>query len=346
MKNLLLLCLCLGVTATYAQKNSNKTVLSATQAFLKTLDAEKLQKASFPYDTNERRKWFFIPIERRGLPLMDMNEEQKEAALNLVKASVSASASETAISIMQLEIVLKQIEKLPPENHRRHPEKFYFSIFGTPDAKKLWGWRIEGHHISLNFSSETDKIISGTPLFLGSNPAIVPEGYPKAGTQLVKQEEVMGLDLLHSFSDEQLKKVVVSDKSPVEIFSSNSEHYSRTDTLKNGISFTEMTKVQQEKLMQLISVYVQRYPFGFANEFMEKIEKAGLDKLIFTWMGAREAKIGNGGHYYRIQNPVLFLEYDNTQNNANHIHTVIRDLTNDFGEDMLRKHYKQEHQKN
>lgn len=345
MKNIILLCFCVSLTAVYAQKNTNKTVLSATQAFLKTLDAEKRQKALFPYDTSERRNWFFVPIERRGLPLMDMTDTQKAAALDLVKASVSLNTSETAIAIMQLEVVLKQIEKLPPENHRRHPGKFYFSVFGTPDTQKLWGWRIEGHHISLNFSSESGKIISGTPLFLGSNPAIVPEGYPEAGKQLIKQEEVLGLALLHSFSSEQLKKVVVSNKSPVEIFSSNAAHYIRADTLKNGISFTEMNKAQQQKLMELISFYVQRYPFGFANDFMEKIEKAGLDKLIFTWMGATEAKIGNGGHYYRIQNPVLFLEYDNTQNNANHVHTVIRDLTNDFGEDLLGKHYAEEHQK-
>lgn len=345
MKNFLLFCVLLPCFGVFAQKNTNQKALLATQIFLKTLDKEKLPRALFPYDTNERRTWFFIPIERKGLPIIDMNEEQKNAAINLVKATLSESASKTTLAIMQLEIILKQIEKLAPENNRRHPGKFYFSVFGTPDAQKLWGWRIEGHHISLNFSSENGKVISGTPLFLGSNPAIVPEGYPQAGLQLIKQEETLGIDLLHSFSEEQLKKVILSDKSPVEILSSNSAHILRSDTLKTGISFTEMNKNQQEKLIKLISFYVERYPFGFANEFMEKIEKAGFDKLTFTWMGAKEAKIGNGGHYYRIQNPVLFLEYDNTQNNANHIHTVIRDLTNDFGEDMLRKHYAQEHKK-
>jgi hypothetical protein len=345
MKHLLFLCFCLNLTTTYSQKNSNKAILSATQAFIKTLDAAKLQQASFPYDSSERRKWFFVPIERKGLPLLAMNEAQKKAAFDLLRASVSTTTNETIVAIMQLEIILKQIEKLPAENLRRHPEKFYFSIFGTPHAKKRWGWRVEGHHISLNFSSETGKIVSGTPLFLGSNPAVVPDGYPQAGKQLIKQEETMGLDLLHSLSDEQLKKAVVSDNSPIEIFSSNLDHYTRTDTLKNGIQFTEMTQTQQQKLMALIGFYVQRYPFGFADELMEKVKKSGFDNLFFTWIGAKESKIGNGGHYYRIQNAVLFIEYDNTQNNANHVHTVVRDLTNDFGEDMLRKHYEQEHQK-
>lgn len=349
MKNILFVILFLTLSAANAQHkadtNSNKSVLAATQTFLKTLDADKLKRTVFAYDTTERQKWFFVPIERKGLPLMDMNEAQAKAAIDLVKATVSESAGKTAIAIMQLEIILKQIEKLPAENLRRHPGKFYFSVFGTPDRQKRWGWRIEGHHISLNFSSETGKIISGTPLFLGSNPAIVPEGYPEAGKQLIKQEELLGLDLLHSFSDEQLKKVVVSDKSPFEMFSGNLDHYTRSDTLKNGLRFAEMTKIQQQKLMELISLYVQRYPFGFADDFMKKIEKAGIDNLVFTWLGAREAKIGNGGHYYRIQNAVLFIEYDNTQSNANHVHTVVRDLTNDFGEDLLRKHYEQEHQK-
>jgi Protein of unknown function (DUF3500) len=349
MKNILLAALLLTFSMANAQHkantNSNKSVLTATQVFLKTLDAEKLKKTVFSYDSTERQRWFFVPIERKGLPLMDMNEAQAAAAINLLKASVSESTGQTAIAIMQLEIILKQIEKLPAENLRRHPGKFYFSVFGTPDRQKRWGWRIEGHHISLNFSSETGKTVSGTPLFLGSNPAIVPEGFPEAGKQLIKQEEVLGLDLLHLFSDEQLKKVVVSDKSPFEMFSGNLDHYTRSDTLKNGIRFIEMTKTQQQKLMELISVYVQRYPFGFADEFMKKIEKAGIDDLIFTWQGAREAKIGNGGHYYRIQNAVLFIEYDNTQSNANHVHTVVRDLTNDFGEDIMRKHYEQEHRK-
>jgi hypothetical protein len=345
MKNLLFFVLFVINFGIFAQKNSNKEALIAAQSFLKILDNEKLSKAFLPYETEERRNWFFVPIERKGLPLMEMDELQRDAALKLIKASTSESAGKTTLSIMQLEVILKQIEKLAPENNRRHPGKFYFSVFGTPDAQKLWGWRIEGHHISLNFSSENGKIISGTPLFLGSNPAIVPEGYPEAGKQLIKQEEILGLDLLHSFTDEQLKKVIISDKPPVEILSSNTAHFLKSDSLKTGISFTEMTKSQQQKLVGLISFYVERYPFGFAHEFMQKIEKAGLDKLVFTWMGAKEAKIGNGGHYYRIQNPVLFIEYDNTQNNANHVHTVIRDLTNDFGEDLLRKHYAEEHKK-
>lgn len=345
MKTKLLALLVLSIFSIngFAQKTSNTEPLKTAKAFLSSLESDKLAKAYFTYDNTERRNWFFTPVERKGLPLLEMSEIQKEKAIELIKATVSKDAAETSIAIMQMEIILKQIEKLAPENMRRHPEKYYFSIFGTPSKNELWGWRIEGHHISLNFSSESGKIISGTPLFFGSNPAIVPDGYPNAGKQILKAEEVLGLEILKSMTDAQKLKAIISDKSPVEIFSSNSAHFPNFDSLKTGISYKEFSKEQQIKLLALIGYYLKRYPLGFANEFMEKIETAGLDKLTFTWMGAQEAKIGNGGHYYRIQNSVVFIEYDNQQNNANHIHTVIRDLTNDFGENMLGKHYKAEH---
>ena len=328
---------------TFGQKTANTEALKKVKSFLSSLENDKLAKASFPYDNAERRNWFFTPVERKGLPLLEMSEIQKEKAIELVKATVSKDAAETSIAIMQMEVVLKQIEKLAPENMRRHPEKYYFSIFGTPSKNELWGWRIEGHHISLNFSSESGKIVSGTPLFFGSNPAIVPDGYPNAGKQILKAEEVLGIEFLKSMTAAQKAKAIVSDKCPGDILSYNSPHFAKFDSLKAGISYKEFSKDQQIQLLAIIGHYLKRYQLGFANEFMEKIEKAGLDNLTFTWMGAQEAKIGNGGHYYRIQNSVVFIEYDNQQNNANHIHTVIRDLTNDFGENMLGKHYKAEH---
>jgi hypothetical protein len=339
VKKLLLLSFILPFFGSLAQKNTNKPALEAVKVLLKTLTDEQLKKTVFPYDTDERRNWFYIPTERKGLPLLEMTEPQKQAAIQLLKTSMSQQASDASVAIMQLEIILKKIENLPPDNHRRHPEKYYFSIFGTPNPQTLWGWRIEGHHISLNFTAESGKIVSATPQFFGSNPAIVPNGYPEAGKQIFKQEEVLGFDFLNSLNTTQRQKAIVSDKCPWEIFSSNLAHVMVIDTIKTGLSYKDMTKEQQQKLVQMVAYYVRRYPKGFADEFMNKIETAGLNNLIFTWMGAKEPNIGNGGHYYRIQNPVLWIEYDNTQNNANHIHTVIRDLTNDFGEDMLKRHY-------
>jgi hypothetical protein len=345
MKKLFLIVLLASSQLLLAQKNSNKPALKAINALLKSLTPEQKEKASFAYDSDERRNWFFIPTPRKGLPMLEMNDAQKKLAMNVVKATLSESGAATAAAIMQMELTLKAIEKLPAENTRRHPEKYFFSVFGTPHSSSLWGWRVEGHHISLNFDSESGQVHSGTPQFFGSNPAVVPAGYPNSGQQILKQEEVLGFELLYALTPEQQAKAIVSDKSPGEIFSSNKAHVDNVADLKKGINFKDLTADQQAKLLRLIRMYVSRYPFGFASEFMQKISKAGIDNLYFTWHGAKESKVGNGGHYYRIQNDVLFIEYENSQNNANHIHTSVRDLTNDFGEDLLRQHYKKEHNK-
>jgi hypothetical protein len=315
----------------------NKTPLQAAQIFLKSLDEKQLAKATFPFEDEERFKWFFVPIERKGLPLREMNEAQKTSAIALLKASVSKQASEKAIAIMQLEIILKEIEQLAPDNDRRHPEKFYFTIFGKPDPKTPWAWRIEGHHISLNFSSIDGKMTSATPMFFGSNPARVPSG-AEAGKEINKQESALGFQMLESLSETQQKQAILSETAPIDIFTSNNRK-AKLDKFE-GISFAEMNKEQQQLMMKLVGHYVNNFYTGFREDFMAKIEKAGLEKLYFMWMGSK--KWGTG-HYYRIHNPVLLIEYDNTQTNANHVHTVVRDLSNDFGEDILMKHYQGNH---
>ena len=344
MKTLLTLCMaCVYGIAALAQSDSgNKLIVNSAAAFLQSLDKAQLQKINYTYDSDERFNWYFVPRARNGLMLRDMNDQQKAAAMNLLKASLSQQGQEKAIAIIQLEIILKELEKAPPESDYRSPVKYYFTVFGTPDEKKLWGWRVEGHHLSLNFSSASGKVVSATPLFFGSNPGIVPSG-EKKGYQILKDEVNFGFELLNSFSAEQLQKVIISETAPGDIITGNKR---KVSALANeGITFAEMNWAQQKLFLRLLSVYIKNYPLGFSNELMQKIEKAGLDKLRFIWAGGRKYGEGNV-HYYRIQNEVILIEYDNTQNNGNHIHTVTRDLTNDFGEDILKKHYEQEHTKN
>ncbi|GAB3515205.1 DUF3500 domain-containing protein [Emticicia fontis] len=342
MKTLLTMCmLWVYCVAAFAQNTANKLIVSAASDFLKLLDNTQLQKINYPYDADERMNWYFVPKVRKGLMLREMDDKQKEGAMNLLKATLSQQGQEKAIAIIQLEIILKELEKAPPESDYRSPVKYYFTIFGTPDEKKLWGWRIEGHHLSLNFSSESGKIVSATPLFFGSNPGIVPSG-EKKGYQILKDEYNLGFELLNSFTPEQLQKVIISETAPGEIITSNKRKVS--DLAKEGISFADMNAAQQKIFLRLLSIYIKNYPLGFSNELMQKIEKAGLNQLRFVWAGGKKAGESNG-QYYRIQNEVILIEYDNTQNNANHIHTVTRDLTNDFGEDILKKHYDLEHTK-
>lgn len=325
----------------FAQNNSQTPAYVAATALLKSLNSDQTQKINISIDSDERKTWYYTPISRCGLMLKEMTDAQRALAMNLLKATLSEQGAEKAIAIMQLEIILKELENSPPENERRDPLKYYFSIFGKPSTSAIWGWRIEGHHVSLNFTSDGKKIASGTPLFMGTNPGIVPSG-PHKGYQIQKGEANLAFELLNSFDEEQEKKAIYSTTAPYEMITENSK---KIGFLKDeGIAFSELNGDQQKLLMKIIATYIKNYPTGFADEFMRKIEKAGLDKIKFAWSG--DKVYGGKGHYYRIQNDVLLIEYDNVQNQANHLHTVVRDLTNDFGEEVLRNHYLKEHNNN
>jgi len=312
-------------------------VVKAADQFLNSLDNPLRKKVMFPLNDPERFNWFFIPIDRQGATFHDFNEEQKKLALTLLKASLSERSYHKAEEIMAHEEILRVLEGRPVGDTRRDPKKYYISIFGKPAKDQIWGWRIEGHHLSLNYLSARGKMESGTPMFWGSNPAIVPEG-PQKGKQILQFESDFGFELLHALSPQQLEKVLILQKAPNDIFSGNNKRAEML--LPKGLAYPEMNDQQQAILMKLLKVYVENYPFDFSSRLMNKIKKAGIENLSFAWAGSQTP---DAGHYYRIQGPMLLIEFDNVQNDANHIHTVIRDLTNDFGEDILKEHYQKEH---
>jgi hypothetical protein len=235
---------------------------------------------------------------------------------------------------MQLESVLRKLENRSDGDDYRDPGKYFFTIFGAPLPGKIWGWRLEGHHISFNFSSENNQLVSGTPSFLGSNPATILSG-PEKGKQILKSETELGFALLHSMDSEQMKKALIDNKAPADIITSADRKAMINDA--RGINYDRLNSEQQKIFLQLLSVYIHRYTRLFAASFMKDIEEAGLNNLHFAWAGAQQP---GKGHYYRIQGPSIIVEYDNTQNNANHVHTVIRNLKHDFGGDELLEHYK------
>jgi hypothetical protein len=310
-------------------------------AFLATLTPELKAQTLFPLKGDERFNMNFVPLERKGPTFHDFNEEQKKAALALLRASVSEQGFQKATDIMELEKVLIIIEKQGTPAGRRDPLNYHFCIFGTPASDQPWGWRFEGHHISLNFASDKGMIASSTPSFFGSNPSLVPNevGIQK-GKQALKLESDLGLALVNSLSADQLKVARFSEETPAEIFTNNNRK--ATPLEPKGISYSALSKDQQKTFMQLLDVFVKNYEFGFSKTLMAKIEKAGINNLSFAWAG--NLKFGLP-HYYRIQGPMLLIEYDNIQTNANHVHTTVRDLTNDFAEDILREHYLQDHKK-
>lgn len=335
MKKLFLVCVLIGLlNSTIAQ---NVDLPSYANAFLYSLDSKLKVKAQYAYDDKERFNWHYVPRQRNGVAIHDLNEKQKDAAFALLKAFLSDQGFQKTTGILSLEAVLRGVEGRDADDSYRDPSNYYFTIFGTPSSDKPWGWRLEGHHISLNFSSVDGSIVSGTPSFFGANPAVIPSGKDK-GKQILELETELGFALVNSLTPTQLKVAKFSETALFDIASGSQK---KAETLEPaGIAFIALNENQKKQFLQLLDVYVQNYQLGFSHKLMDKIKKAGFDKLSFAWAGSLKP---GAGHYYRIQGPMLLIEYDNTQNGANHVHSVVRDLTNDFAEDILKEHYAREH---
>jgi hypothetical protein len=314
-------------------------ITAAATNFLGLLSQDIKSQVEFKFDDVERFNWHYVPRYRSGVSLHDLTQPQLDAALKLLKASLSVQGYKKATDVMALESVLREVENRGADDTYRDPKKYYFSIFGTPSSDKPWGWRLEGHHLSLNFSAASNKIQSSTPSFFGSNPATIPSGKRK-GEQILKDESSLGFALVNSFSSSQLQTAVISETAYSDILSENKRK--AMALTPKGISYAAMNEQQKKTFMTLLNTYVKNYELGFSTTLMKKIENAGIENLSFAWAGS--LKPGKG-HYYRIQGPMLLIEFDNTQNNANHIHSVVRDLTNDFAEDILKEHYEKEHAK-
>jgi hypothetical protein len=322
------------LAAAYHRTNSASVMAESANRFLASLTPEQRAKATFSFDDAERTNWFFVPIERKGLPLREMSPYQKHLATALLSAGLSQSGFMKAVTIMSLEDVLRIQEK--DNGERRNPEKYYFSIFGTPAETGTWGYRVEGHHVSQNYTVANGRVVDA-PSFFGDNPALVKEG-PRAGLRVLAAEEDLGRELITSLDAEQRKTAIVDEKAPGEILTSNS----RQAALKgqpSGISAARMNAAQFAKFNELLSEYTGNLPEQVAQYRQEQIKKAGKN-ISFAWAGG----INKGDpHYYRIQTAAFLIEYDDTQNGANHIHTVWRDFTGDFGADLLKEHYQASH---
>jgi hypothetical protein len=315
-----------------------ESVLFANR-FIATLNDVQKAETMFPFDVEERYNFHFVPMKRRGITFNEMNTQQSTLALDLLKSCLGEDSFKKTKEIMQLEVVLKELENRKPEDNYRDPGNYHFTIFGNPSSNSIWGWRFEGHHISFNFSFNKKMLVSGTPGFMGSNPAIVLNG-PMAGKQVLKDESDKGFSLIQSLNEMQLKKAIIDTVAFKDILTFDKRKALLGEP--EGIKYSELSKIQQSLMLQLIRVYLHRYRHDFAEKMMKDIQKEGLDNIWFAWAGYTRPEIGKGS-YYRVQGPTLVIEYDNTQNNANHVHSVVRDLKNDFGGDLLLEHYKKGH---
>ncbi len=326
------------LTAPFARAHAVATdMVQAAATFLASLDAAQRRLATYPLTDAERENWNFVPLARQGVPLKKLTTDQHALGLALLRTGLSHTGMARAHAIMALELVLKELEK--DTKGRRDPTLYYLTFFGEPSAAQSWGWRFEGHHLSFNFTIVDGRHVFFAPSFIGSNPAEVRAG-PRQGERVLAEEEDLGHALVNSLDAAQRAAAIIAPVALKEIVTTNRK---RVDPLKpEGIAASRLTPVQREHLVALIKLYLARWRPELAEETFAKIAAAGLDRVTFAWAGKTDR---SGARYYRIQGPTFLVEFDNFQNQANHIHTTVRDFKGDFGHDLLAEHYARDHAK-
>lgn len=309
--------------------SASKELTEAALGFLGSLNAVEKERAVYPLADAERENWHYVPRERKGLRLKDMSPVQRERAIALLHAGLSERGREQAEAIMSLEQVLFEIEG----RSIRDAGLYAVTIFGEPSEHGAWGWRVEGHHLSVNFTLVDGHAIATTPSFFGANPAEVRSG-PRRGLRALGEVEDLGRELVRSLTPEQRKRAILPIAVPADILTTNQRKI--TLAAPDGLPASAMTAAQRQMLEQLVRAYVFRHRADVAQADLDRITATGWDAVHFAWVGGLEPGVA---HYYRVQGPTFLMEYDNTQNNANHVHAVWRDAERDFGRDLLREHY-------
>ena len=318
-----------------------KRMTAAANDFLNSLDESQRQAASFGFEGDERYKWAYTPIDRNGLRVREMSDVQLKAAFALMETGYSARGASTAHRIIELETILGEWEAISDEvsQWERHTNRYWFSIFGTPGSvDEPWGFRVGGHHIALSANIVNGEQVSILPLFFGANPAVIRHGDRKDERTLVEEED-WARNLLTSLDGDQTKLAVVDAVAPADILTTNVRS-ADPNIAPVGIDFGALDDSQRDQLVSLVNHYVTRAADDLASNYWREVESAGFDELTFAWAGP--SGVGEP-HYYAIRHPRFMIEYDNTQNGANHIHSVLRDYAHDWGEDLLSAHYKSSH---
>ncbi len=325
-------------SALTASQRSAVAMAGAATAFLDSLSPELRQQAALPLEGDEPTRWNFIPNEmfpRKGLMFKMMSEGQRKLAHDLLKTGLSQKGYLTAAAIMDLENVLRALEN--GGRFARDPDQYYVTVFGAPAAKSTWGWRVEGHHVSVHFTVDNASLVASSPAFFGSNPAEVREG-PKKGLRVLAAEEDAGRALILALDESKRKTAIIEAVAPGEIVTNNKVAVDPLSPV--GIAATALTATERDLLMHVIEAYTSMMADDVAAERMSTLRKAGIEKIAFAWAGETER---GKKHYYRVQGPTFLVELDDTQNDGNHIHSVWRDFNGDFGRDLLREHVRAMH---
>lgn len=331
----LLACPALAVSIGWAAADADiaAEMMDRARHFLAALDPEQRDRATFAFDDEERFNWHFIPREREGLPYGEFTPPQRRLADLLLGTALSHEGISKALGIMYLEQILYEREG----RDIRDSDRYHFTVFDEPSDSGAWGWRVEGHHLSLNITLNDGQVVATSPAFMGSNPAIARDGR-HAGLEVLAAEQTLARELLGLFDGPARDQVIFDAEAPPDILTGTDRVADPGDPL--GVAVRDMTDEQAGKVVELIEVYLGRLRPELAREERDRIHTAGLGDIHFAWAGGAEA---GDPHYYRVHGATFLIEYDNTQNDANHIHSVWRDLDGDFGRDLLAEHYAAAH---
>ena len=350
MKSLIRLLPCLVATlALTAFANSLKAhnpadeMLFAAQNFIKSLDEKAKADALFPFDSKRREAWNFLPDKfikpegkRFGLTIKKMTVQQRTLAHALLASSLSHKGYLQASTIMTLEQILFEMEG----RDIRQPDLYYVCIFGTPDKAGTWGWRFEGHHLSVSFTLVNGRVFAVTPSFFATNPAEVKQG-AFTGLKILREEEDVARRIVKSLNNKQKQSAILSEKAPADILTKWDPAVNRkTFNPPQGIPFKELNARQQGWVLELVDLYTSKHRKEIVEQVDRRSKIKDTDTLFFAWAGSTDP---GKGHYYRVQTKDWLFEYDCTQNGANHVHSVWRDFDGDFGRDLLAEHHKAHH---
>ena len=340
---LLAVVLCVGgaVTLQTLQRGQAAGMMAAAAGdFLASLPEAQKAQAAFAFDSEERSRHHFIPpevFERRGVSYADLGFEQKVRAQELLRSGLSRRGYLTARQIMEVEGILGVLVEGEGRRFARDPDAYWVSVFGTPSAAGTWGWRWEGHHLSLHFTVVDGEATVSTPTFLGANPATVPSGARK-GLRAMKAQEDTARDLLASLDAGQREAAIFDDVAPTNVVTGADLVVDPLDPV--GIQGSALSSAQQEMLMAVVDSYVGLMADDVAELRRAAVAEGGVEDTWFAWAGpTARGEVA----YYRVQGPNFLIEFDNTQEDPNHIHAAYRDFDGDLGRDLLREHVAQEH---
>ena len=317
---------------------STADLRAAARQFLDGLDATGRHAALAPFAVDDRKVWTYLPGPRPGVAVGDLDDSGRESLDDLLGVTLSAMGADRTRRVMTLDDTLREVERSAGKGgwERRGSDRYWVRVLGDPDDE-VWAWHLGGHHVGLHATVVGDTVAI-TPSFLGANPAVVRSG-PHTGLQVLREEEQLGRELLGALDVSQRELAVVSPDAPDDI-ATRHDPVADASLVPSGVSHDALDRPQGQRLEALVRWYLGRAPDRVADEAWQSVVDAGLGTVTFAWAGSSTP---GERHYYAVRGETFLIEYDNTQDGANHAHTVWRDLRRDWGTDLLAEHHAEAH---